>query len=251
MLWYKVWRETRTRFLLIASALSLIFIFGVLIEPHLQQRGIPIPLHVRQGVYSEYIYNLVFAGTAKGLFALLVIFLGLGGLQRERAHNTAVFTLALPVSRYRLIGTQIAVGLLELAALSLLPAALIPALSALTHQSYPLPVALHFSVLWFSGGLVIFAVSFLLSVAAPGEYTAPVACYAALMVHTVIAAWRPLVPYRLSLMWIMGEFQAMHWDAAHNLLLPPPVSWLRISVMALIAFLMFSVAVRITQRQDF
>jgi ABC-type transport system involved in multi-copper enzyme maturation permease subunit len=251
MLWYKVWRESRTRFVLIALTMSLLCVFAVVMEPYIQAHWVTIPLHLRQGVYSEYIYNLIFAGTAKGMFGMLVIFLGLGGLQRERAHNTAVFTLALPVSRNRVLVARILVGMLELAVLSLIPPAIIPGLSELTHHSYPVPIALHFSVLWFFGGLIIFAASFLLSVTAPGEYTAPVACYLALMVHTVIAAWHPLAPHRLNLMWIMGEFQSMHWDPAHTLLLPPPLSWLRMAGMALIALLMFSIAVRVTQRQDF
>lgn len=251
MLWLKAWRETRLRFLLIALTLSALCAFVVLFEPYIRQQQLPIPLHTRKGVYTEYIYYLIFAGTAKGLFAILVIFLGLGGLQRERAHRTAPFTLALPVSRLRVIGTQIAVGMIELATLALLPAILIPGLSTFMHQSYPLPFALHFSILWFLCGLVIFAASFLLSVATPGEYTAPVICYVALVVHTMVAAWRPLASYRLNLLWIMGEFQTMHWDAAHNLLQPPPLSWTRISVMASFAFLLFSAAVRVTNRQDF
>ncbi len=49
---------------------------------------LPIPLAMGKGAHPEYIYNLIFAGTAKGIFAILVIFLGLGGLQRERAHHT-------------------------------------------------------------------------------------------------------------------------------------------------------------------
>lgn len=251
MLWLKAWRESRVRFLLIALTLSTLCAFAVLFEPYMQQHQLPIALHMRKGVYTEYIYNLIFGGTAKGVFALLVIFLGLGGLQRERAHNTVGFTLALPVSRIQVIGTQIAVGMIELAMLALIPAILIPGLSTFTHRSYPLPVALHFGVLWFFGGLIIFAASFLLSVTTPGEYTAPVACYLALVIHTLVAAWRPLAPYRLNLMWIMGEFQTMRWDAAHSLLQPPPLSWPRLFVMALVAFVLFSAAVRVMQRQDF
>ena len=124
-----------------------------------------------------------------------------------------------------MVGNQIAVGTIELAALALVPAILIPSLSAISHRSYPLPVALHFSVLWFFCGLVIFAASFLLSVVTPGEYTAPVVCSLALVLHTFVAAWHPLAGYRLNLMWIMGEFQAMRWNAAHSLLKPPPLSW--------------------------
>lgn len=180
-----------------------------------------------------------------------MIFLGLGGLQRERANRTAGFTLGLPVSRLRVVGTQIAVGTIELAVLAALPAILIPSLSAASHRSYPFPVALHFSVLWFFGGLVIFAASFLLSVAIPGEYTAPVVCYLALVLHTFVAAWHPLAVYRLNLMWIMGEFQTMRWNTAHSLLQPPPLSWPRMSAMALFAFLLFSAAIRVTDKQDF
>ena len=251
MLWWKAWRESSVRFLLIALALSTLCAFAVLFEPYIQQHQLPIPLHMREGAYTEYIYSLIYSGTAKGLFAILVIFLGLGGLQRERAHNTVGFTLALPVSRLRVIRTQIVFGLIELATLALIPAILIPGLSKFTHRPYPLAVALHFSVLWFFGGLIIYAASFLLSVATPGEYTAPVACYLALVVHTLVAAWHPLASYRLNLMWIMGEFQTMHWDAAHDLLQPPPLSWPRMFVITLIAFLLFSAAVRVTQRQDF
>jgi len=251
MLWLKAWRESQLRFLLIALALLTLCASVVLFEPYIQQHQLPMPLHMRKGAYTEYIYNLIYAGTAKGMFALLTIFLGLGGLQAERAHKTVGFTLTLPVSRLHVIGTQIAVGIVELAMLALFPAILIPALSTFTHRSYPLAVALHFSVLWFFGGLIIFAASFLLSVATPGEYTAPVACYLALAVHTLVAAWHPLASYRLNLMWIMGEFQTMRWDVAHNLLQPPPLSWPRMSVMTLFAFLLFSAAVRLTQRQDF
>jgi ABC-2 type transport system permease protein len=250
-MWLKAWRESRVRFLAIALTLSALCAFAVLFEPYIRQHQIPIPLHLREGSYTEYIYDLIYSGTAKGLYALLVIFLGLGGLQRERANRTAGFTLSLPVSRLRVVGNQIVVGTIQLAALALLPAILIPALSAFSHRSYPLPVALHFSVLWFVGGMVIFAASFLLSVVTPGEYTAPIACYLVLVLHTFVAAWHPLSGYRLNLLSNMGEFQTMRWNAEHTLLQPPPLSWPRISVMAFFALLLLSAAIRVTNKQDF
>lgn len=250
-MWLKAWRESRVRFLAIALTLSALCAITVLFEPCIRQHHVPIPLNLREGSYTEYIYNLIYSGTAKGIYALLVIFLGLGGLQRERASRTAGFTLALPVSRLRVVGNQIAVGTIELAALALIPAILIPTLSAFSQRSYPLPVALHFSVLWFFGGLVIFGASFLLSVVTPGEYTAPVVCYLALVLHTFVAGWHPLARYRLNLLWIMGEFETMRWNAAHSLLQPPPLSWPRMSVMACVAVLLLSAAVRVTDKQDF
>ncbi|HEX4750454.1 MAG TPA: hypothetical protein VH302_12995 [Bryobacteraceae bacterium] len=252
MLWYKAWRESRGRFLLTALVLTAFCLFAVLYEPYLQAgMRIPLPLHLSKGVHSEYIFNLIYSGQAKGLFALLVIFLGLGGLQRERSHNTAVFTLALPVSRLRIIGTQSALGIVELAVLALLPAVLLPALCPLIHQSFPVAEALHFSVLWFACGIVIYSFSFFLAVVTPGEYTAPVACYVLLMLHTVLAQWHPLKPYRLNLMWIMGEYRTMQWDTAHTMLLPPPLSWTVLWVLALISTAVFAGAIRVTARQDF
>lgn len=252
MLWYKAWCESRTRFLLSALALIAFCLFAVLYEPFREGGGnIPVPLHLQQGNHSEYIYNLVYSGTAKGLFALLVIFLGLGGLQRERSHKTAVFTLALPVSRFRVIGVQIALGILELAVLALLPAVLLSTLCPLFRQSFPWAEGLHFSLLWFACGIVIYSLSFFLAVATVGEYTAPLACYIFLMVHTLVAQWQPLAPYRLNLMWRMGEFKTMHWDPHHALLLPSPLSFTALLVMVLISTALFAAALTVTNRQDF
>lgn len=241
MLWYKAWRESRIRFAMIALAVAAVCLYAVLFHDQ--------DLHGR--TYNEHIYNLIYSGTAKGVFAFLVIFLGLGGLLRERAHRTAIFTLALPVSRVRLILTQIAVGLAEMAALALLPALLISSLSPLVHQTFPLAEALHFSVLWFGCGTIIFASAFFLSVVFGGEYTAPVACYIALISQALVAQWAPLRPYRLNLLWTMGEFGTMRWDSQHNVLLSSPLPWVRLLIIALIASGLFALSARITQRQDF
>lgn len=250
-MWLKAWRESRARFLAIAMTLFALCAFAVLLEPYIRQQHILAALRTPEGEYIEYIYNLIYAGTAKGIFALLVIFLGLGGLLRERSHRTAGFTLALPVNRVEVVGAQIAVGIIQLAALSLIPAVLLPALSALTHKSLAPSFAFHFCVLWFFGGLVIFSASFFLSVIAPGEYTAPLLCYLTLVVHTIVAGWHPLARYRLNLLWIMGEFRTMQWNTAHTLLEPPPLSALRLLLLALIAFLLVFVAIGVTYKQDF
>jgi ABC-type transport system involved in multi-copper enzyme maturation permease subunit len=201
--------------------------------------------------YSQHIYNLVYSGTAKALFSVLVLFLGLGGLFRERANGTAVQTLVLPVSRMRLIGVQIGVGLGELTVLALLPAVLIPCLSPVVHHSYPLAQALHFSVLWIGGGTVIFALAFFLSTVLRGEYTAPLVHWIVMVLHTLVASWGPLRPYRLNLLWIMGEFGTMHWDPQRTILLAGPLPWLALFVMMLIASVLFCAAARATQQQDF
>ncbi len=229
MLWYKAWEESRTRFMITALVLAGFCFFATLFHQQIGSFG--------SGDTSARIYHLIYGGTAKGIFAILSIFLGLGGLIRERAHRTATFTLALPVSRLRLIGTQIGVGLSELAVLSFLPALLIPLLSRLAREPYRFADALHFSVLWLVCGSIIFASAYFLSVVLEGEYTAPVACYILLMLQALIASWGPLRPYRLNLMWTMAEFPATPWE--------------RLLSLTLIAFALFALAGWRTRKQDF
>jgi ABC-2 type transport system permease protein len=251
MLWYKAWRESRTRFAITACTLIGFCLFAVLVQPQNRTNaGLVIPV-LRSGIFSERIYDLVY-GTAKGVFGMLTIFLGLGGLLREQRNRTAILTLSLPVSRFQLIGTQLAVGLLEMAVLSLLPTLLVPSLASLVHQSYPVAEALHFSMLWFACGSIIFAAAFLMSVALSGEYTAPVVCYLALMLQSLILTTTALGrSYRLNLMWTMGEFGRMHWDSPHQQLLAGPLPWARLLILMSIALCMLALSCRIADKQDF
>src|SRR2546429_4472573 len=142
MLWYKAWRESQTRFLLsvvtIAGLCAAFVVFHVVF--HSQGAGISD----RPLTYMEYIWRIVYKGYLRELFVMLALLLGIGGLLRERDHGTAGFTLALPVSRLYVAAARAAVGLLEVAALSLVPALVIPALSPLVGQFYPWPQAFEF-----------------------------------------------------------------------------------------------------------
>src|SRR5882757_1731247 len=118
MLWFKAWRESRTRFLLSALLLVGVSAFAVLYYVHyyreeLARGGEPLS-------YARYIWLLIFKGgnSLRELFVILVLLLGMGGLLRERAHGSAGFTLALPIRRWQLIFSRGAVGVLETVALS-------------------------------------------------------------------------------------------------------------------------------------
>ena len=250
MIWYKAWRETRARFAAIAFALTAFCLFSVFSYRWAQAAELLVPVF-HAANYSEHIYNIMYSGTAKGAFALLIMFLGLGGLLRERRLKCALFTLALPVSRAGLLTIFAAVGLCELAVLALLPGALIPSLSLLFHQYYPLQEALHFSILWFGVGSMIYAAALFLSVVFEGEYTAPVGCFVFLMFQDLISGWRPLRPWRLNILQTMGDFGAMHWDAQRVLLLSDSLHWTRLSVIFLTACALLLAAIEVTRKQDF
>jgi hypothetical protein len=244
MLFYKAWRESRARFLAGALALAVYCAFMIFFRPQLQ---VSFPARLVDVSFGEYMNAQVFGGMGKILFVALVIFLGLGGLLRERAHRTAAFTLALPVSRVQLVGAQMGVGLAELALLAWLPALLMPPLSALVHQSYPVAEASRYGLLRFTCGAEIFAMSYLLSVVLRWEYTAPVACFMALGLQARVAGWSPLRPYSLNLLRALdGRWD---WNATVSQV-NGPLPWTDLSIMMLIALALFAAATSITQRQD-
>src|ERR1700722_7876314 len=151
MLHCKAWRESRARFLFSASFIVAFCLIFVLLQGEIRGSRDFMPW-TQKGSYSQHIYQFVY-GTGHGIFlAIIAPFLGLGGLLHEKARGTANFTLSLPVRRSRALLAQVAVGMGELAFLALLPALLVPSLSPLVRQSYPLSQALHFSVLWFICG---------------------------------------------------------------------------------------------------
>jgi len=236
MLFYKAWRDSRTRFLWGALALASFLVFIVLKLPEMEVTLAPLGGRA----YRDYIDGM--AGSfGKMIFGLLVIFLGLGGLLRERARRTAVFTLALPVSRAQLLGAQIAVGLVETALLALLPTVVIPPVSRMAHQSYSVEQALRFSILWCCCGTVIFALSLFFSVLLRGEYTAAIVCCIALAVNARMSNWHALRPSRLNLWRTMGAPSDIR-------LFYGEFPWMDLAIMMLIALALLAAATRITQR---
>jgi ABC-2 type transport system permease protein len=181
MLWYKAWRESRTRFLLSAVTIAGLCVLFVLIQSDARASMDSEPL-----TYVGYIWRIIYKGYLRELFILLVLLLGAGGLLRERAYGTASYTLALPISRWRTVVARAVTGVLEVVVLSVLPALVIPALSPVVHQSYPWSQALQFSLLWSVAGALIFSVGFLFSVVFGGEYSAPVVAFVVLLAYSVI-----------------------------------------------------------------
>ena len=80
---------------------------------------------------------------------------------RERDYSSAGFTLSLPVSRGQLLAWKAAAGIIEIAALSFLPAVLVPLCSEFAGTSYPRAQALKFDSLWLVGGTFVFMIGLL------------------------------------------------------------------------------------------
>lgn len=194
MLLYKAWLESRNRFVL--SFLSMAGLSVAFVVFHSVVRA-AVTDHAIS--YSEYIWKAIFQGQLRQIYVILALLLGLGGLDRERATRTAGFTLALPVSRWRLVAARGLAGVMETTVLSFLPAVLVPALSPLVHESYPWGQALEFGVLWTVGGVLLFTLGFLASVLFAGEYSAAIAAMAALFAYSIAADMPGMEHYLLDI----------------------------------------------------
>jgi hypothetical protein len=131
-------------------------------------------------LYSAYVWTGLFHYALQGLWVLAAFILTLGGLAREKATSSALFTLGLPVTRLRFFLIRAAVAWAQAIVLGLISAALIPILSSFVGESYPMPQALAFGALMTTGGFVILAFGLLMSEIFEGEFTAPVAGLCAL-----------------------------------------------------------------------
>jgi hypothetical protein len=179
MLWYKSWLETRWRFLIGLGLLTLSACSTVLAYPEVVKL---LPLASRMdsegeigrrisesielsSSYRGYVWSQWFGQNMSQLWALFAVLLGAGGLLSQSAGGGALFTLSLPATRNRLLGTRAAAGLAELLALAVIPSLVIPLLSPAIGQSYSVVDALVHAACLFTAGAVFFSLTFLLSTA--------------------------------------------------------------------------------------
>ena len=247
MLWYKAWRESRGRFLIAFVAIA-VFSVGVMLYA---RTGFPLPENPRVP-YSAFVWGEFYSNSRQGVFCLIALLLGLGGLQRERAGRTASFTLALPITRGRLLSTRAMVGLLELTAIALVPVIVVPALSPLARQTYPLSQSVQYGALFMSWGVVWFAVGVVWSVVFAGEWTATAVSVISPFVYMIVYTRASGGGRRFI---AANPFEMMSGGLDHSvggrMLLTEPLPWLAMLVLAAIAATLLCAAWRITLRQDF
>src|SRR5436309_11694888 len=129
MLAYKAWRESQVRFLLSAAALAWFCSLFLLVRHSVRTAA--------ERPYADFVAANVYGSGIRTLYTIFVLVLGLGGLVPERAHGSVGFTLALPVRRLRLVVVRAAAGIAQVAALALVPALVVLALSRFVSETYP------------------------------------------------------------------------------------------------------------------
>lgn len=247
MLWYKAWRESRWRFLLSAAVLTLMCLIYTLF----QNRLYPSIAHATPRVqnYIQYIHWTIFGGSTRGMLQLSCLLLGLGGLQRDRKQNSLGFTLALPVSRFSLIASRAAVGMLQVVVLAAIPSLLVPEASHVVGQQLPLDYAIRFVPLWIMGGIFTYAISFLASVLFSSEYVSLAVAYLSYIFYLAATRYPSLRRFPLHVADFMSGLFPHYLDRT-TMLWSHTYALIPIAGFLAVAFGLFALSGVVSARQD-
>jgi len=236
VLWYKSWLETRPRFL---TSLVTLTLFSAVFVYHAQ--GLIRPQ------WESDLNRLLFVNQQflVVMWILSVVLLGMGGIIREKAVGTSSLTLALPVSRMRLLISRISVGVLEAMALGVAPWLAVVGVMIAAKKPVLLSQVGSYIVLLIAGGLVFFAMAILVSSLVGGEYTAPALAFGIVLLVAIISdAWlREYSVWRL----VTGDLSINR----STYLLPQHLPWLGILASLFSALSMMVASAYSVRRHDF
>ena len=236
MLWYKAWLETRSRFL---TCLATLTIFCAVFVQHAQ--GL-----IRPEWKSDF-NRLLFVNQqfVVIMWILGVVLLGMGGIVREKVIGTSPLTLSLPVSRARLLGVRVGMGILEAITLGVVPWVTVFLVSSLARKPILITQVGFYLLLLVGGGLVYFAMAVLVSSLVGGEYTAPAVAFGLVLLAAMLFdAWlRPFNVWRL----VTGDY----FIDRSTFLLSGHLPWLAILASLSVAVLMLLASIMVVQRREF
>ena len=237
MLWYKAWLETRTRFLTCLGFVLIVLVFFV----HHAEGILPVRSNGYELMFFAHFY-------LAALWVLSVILLGMGGLLRERATGVSSFTLALPVSRERLMMVRVAVGVLQAVALAIIPWGAILLTSLRPGRPFLISQACFYVFLLIGGGLVYLAAAVFVSSVVEGEYTAPAVAYGAMILAGIVCGTLSKLRPFLDL-WRFITADRYYNRNTH--LLSGPFPWSGLACCGCVAAILFLTSIQITRNRDF
>ena len=238
MLWYKAWIETRVRFLLSLCAMIAICAYTVWYRNPLGAKLSPATW-----------YNVVLHQAHNELAILWVLAISLlmmGGLLQESAVGAADFTLALPVSRTRLMMARIWMGYAQAMVLVVAPWTAMFLIDFFGGRVHSIGNSLFHAVILAVGGTLFVAWALLVSCLVPGAYTAPVVTLGGIVVGGNLLSdpsFKDWSPYSL----LTGQpyLNRDTWT------LEGPLPWLRLAITIAIAATVTFAAVKAVERKEF
>lgn len=238
MLWYKAWLETRSRFLICLVGMTALCSFAV-------YHGDRQALSYTGPDYYRYVLVSGHAMLCES-WVLAVTLLMMGGLMREKAVGVSSFTLALPVSRRRLMTVRIGMGLLQAFALAVVPSSAMFLIGSVIGKTHSITQAASCLVLLLGGGLLFLALALFISSLIEGEYTAPVVSFGIVIAIATLFGRPPLRAYS-PLAFIIG----FEYLDKHTWLLVGPIPWLHIANYLLLAAVLTAASVKVIERRQF
>jgi len=236
VLWYKAWLETRSRFLISLATLTL---FSAIFVEHAQ--GLLRP------EWKSDFNRLLFVNQQflVIMWILSVVLLGMGGIVREKATGISSLTLALPVSRQRLVGVRVGVGVLEATILGVVPWIAVFFVSFFARKPISITQVASYVLLLLGGGIIYFALAVLVSSLVSGEYSAPALAFGIVLLAAMLFdAWlRQFNVWRL----VTGDLSINR----STYLLSEHLPWLGILCSMSAASLMVVASIIVVQRRQF
>lgn len=248
MLWYKAWLETRARFL---TSLATLTIFCTAFVHHALYQAcmdaLPCSEEIAHSEYRSEFHRLLFINQEFTviMWILAVVLLGMGGIVPEKALGTSSLTLALPISRTRILAVRVGMGILQAAALGTVPWVAVFAVSSSAGMPISIKQVGSYVLLLVGGGLVYFAMAVLVSSLVSGEYTAPALAFAVVILAAMLFdSWlRRFNVWRL----VNGDFSVDR----NTYLLSAHLPWLGILGSLSVAGLMLLASLTVLQRREF
>jgi hypothetical protein len=248
MLWHKAWIDTRWRFfiglallLVLACGSSLSFprvrdFLGAMQLPAVADEEAAAAFRESLELvrtFRGYAWSQWFSQSFPGLVTLMAALLG-SGSPLVKGGSGALFSLALPVSRGRWIGTRFGIALAELFVLALAPSLAFAVLAPVVGEQFAVTEALAYGLSAFAGASLFLALAVLLSTSFTDVWRP--------LLFTCVGAvaLAMLVPYDY------GLFQAM---GGHSFFRTGTLAWPELLVSAAAAAgLVYAAAANIARR---
>jgi hypothetical protein len=246
MLLYKSWLESRFRFLGGLSLVILTVSRTVWSAPQtisLIQQQMPWQ-HMS---FAKYVWLTIYDGSLLAGWICLAVLLGSRGLRKEQSLGVSVFTLSLPVRRGSVLRAQSFVALVELVALGVLPAFLIPGLSRTVGVTFPMTQTLRYAALLICPGVVFHGWSLLVSQLTGSESTSGTIAF------TSIGAFFILVK-RVHVLDSLDIFDVMSGADLldrNSFLLHGPLPWVTFLTALALLLGMLWLSILLIERHDF
>lgn len=245
MLWYKSYREIRNLTLTGVAGLSAACVL-IVFNQHAMRAHADAPM-----TYVTYIWKSVYNSIGRDIFLILSVILGSGSLLHERAHGTSGFTLALPVSRRRIVYTRAVIGYLGVLTLAAVPIMAVPIASSYVGEQYPVAQNVGFFFLWAACGSVFYGITFLLAHRLEGDYISVLLAIPLLMLYGALVNLPWLSGLRMFNIFgiLNGEDMPFFNEAQH--LLVPPLPWLALASLLVAGAALVHLASRRIEPLDF